>query len=210
MADETTTTTTTTPATTATADAQTPPPAQAAGGGDEVTALKAELSKLRQENADRRVKAREAEEAAAAAAKAKAEAEGDWKAVVAAEKAEAEALRAKLAELGGKASKAEKLEAILVAEVASLEAVVGEERAKRLAHLTPEDRLPILKEFASLVAPGKAPGPRVASGNPAGTTTTLDIANMTPEQRSAHFAGKSSAEIREAMGIKPSRGIFGR
>lgn len=180
MADETTSTTTTPAEGTAPATAE----AAKAPAGDEVAKLQAENAALRKESAERRVKAREAEEAAAAAAKAKAEADGDWKAVLAAEKAELEKLRAELATVGGKASKAEKLEAIVTAEVASLEAVVGEDRAKSLAHLTPEDRLPILKQFATLVAPGKAPGPRVAAGNVAGTTVekSIDFTGLTKEQ----------------------------
>lgn len=201
MGDETSTTTAeTTPAA---------PEAAKTAGGDDIAKLKAENAALRAESADRRVKAREAEEAKTALEKAKAIEEGRLGDVVKAHQTEADALRAKLAELGTKATKADRLEAIVASEVASLEATVGEARAKSLSHLSPEDRLPILKEFAALTHPTKAPGPKVNVGNPAGSAIEVDIKNMTPEQRAAHFAGKSPEEIRTALGITRARGIFG-
>lgn len=141
----------------------------------------AEVEALRKEAAEKRIKAKEADEKAAAAEKQKAAEEGRWQDVLKAEKAEAEALRAKLAELEGKASRADKFESVLSAEVASLEAAVGEERAKTVAHLSLEDRLPVLKQFAAL-AGAKPHAPKPASGSPAGTRVNVNLSELTPDE----------------------------
>lgn len=206
MADETSTTTPPAESATTAPAAETPKAMTA----EEASRLQAENATLRKENADRRVKTREADEAKAAAEKAKATEEGRWADVIKANEATAEELRKQVAELGGKATKAEKLEAIIAAEVASLEATVGEERAKSLAHLTPEDRLPILKQFALLSAAGKAPGPKVAAGSPAGATVAVSMEGLskeqilekfTPEEINRAAAARSGATRKSPYGL---------
>jgi len=154
-----------------------------------IASLEAELAATRKEAADKRVKAKEADDRAAAEAIKAATDKGEWSKVI-------EAKDAALKELGPKASRADKLAAIIGAEVKSLEASLGAERAAAVAHLEPEDRLPILKQFAALTA-GKPPAKSTTAGAPASAAPNVDwnasspdqirdaLRKMTPEQRKA-------------------------
>jgi hypothetical protein len=187
------------------------PAAQAAATpqADDIAALKKQIEELRKEAGDRRVAAKKAEEEKTAAERTAAEKAGDVVKLTELSNAEKKALQEKLDALGPKATRAERLESILKAEVESYEKQVGPERAQAVAHLAPEDRLPILKQFAAMAAgPGAAKSS--TSAPPAGHAQTVDFNKMSGADLDAHFAGKSPEEIKAAIGVKKTSGWFGR
>lgn len=175
-----------------------------------------ELAEVRKEAAERRVKAKEAEERATKEAEAKAAAEkqaaadkGEWSKVIEFERAERQKALDALKALEPTTTRAERLAKVVRAEVEALEAQVGAERAASVAHLSDEDRLPILKQYAALAA-GAPAAPKSTSAAPAGhNATETDPRKMNEAQRLKWAQGKSPDEVLAAFGLSRPPGVFG-
>ncbi len=118
---------------------------------------------------------------------------------------EREKLAAERDAFSTKATKAEKYEALIKSEVESYEKLVGE-AAKDFAHLAPEDRLPILKRFASLLPAGPDKANPTTAGRPRPAAPTIDVDAMSDDDRRAQVASLSHEEraIAAGAGSKPT------
>jgi len=136
-----------------------------------------ELSKVRREAADSRVKLRAAEVALATAT-------GDVEKLKAMQREDSEALRKRVAELEPAAERVKALESSISAEAAGIRAALGDKAPPKVAGLTPEAELSILKHAQGLAAgPGKAAS--AATGTPAapGTNPLDALTGLTREQQ---------------------------
>lgn len=170
---------------------------------EDYAALVAERDKLAKIVSERNAESKASREKAEKAEREKAEAEGNFVKLREIDGAERKRLTDELAALAPKITRADRLEAVVTARVAELEKAAGAERAKSVAHLSPEDRLPILEQFAVLAAGGGA-APRPAAGAPANGARALpDFSKMGEAEQRAWFYGATDDEkdlARQALG----------
>ncbi len=129
-----------------------------------------ERESLRKESADRRVAAKQADDAKAAAEKAKAEAEGRWQDVGKIEREKADALAKEAETLRSRAARADALEADRTTEAMALRAALGDRASVVPDSLPPETQVSWLKSI-SAAASGRPAAPATAAGNPAAPAT---------------------------------------
>ena len=102
---------------------------------------------------------------------------------------------------------------MIKSEVESIEKSLGQERAQSVAHLSPEDRLPILKQFAALTASVvPQPGRSTTAGTPAAAPSLPDFGRMSPDEQRRWFESATPEQKKEAgrsLGFTtPQRGVW--
>lgn len=172
----------------------------------ELAATKAELAKVAKANAEKNAEAKANREKAEAAAAEKAAAErlaaeknGEWAKVLELERAERKRIADEAESLRGKASAADRFEAVFKAEADDLAAKIGE-RAKKYDHLQLADRVVVLRDLANSSAsagPGAAQSQKVGSPGPVGGSGTKNYGQMSPAQ----IAALTPKELDEALKV---------
>lgn len=146
-------------------------------------ALKAENEKLAKVVSDRNAENKTAREKAEAAERAKAEAEGNVAKLRELDEKRAKELEQKLAELSGKASRVDAVDAVLKRRVEASLAKLPEALRPKFAAMDAVQALDLIDDVLAVTTsagPGAVKAPQV--GSPAGQTKQTNFSQLTPEQ----------------------------